>query len=243
MVKVVPLGGEVDWPNDEGVLGVVGVAPWATIEFLNCFYSQVAATKDWNYPQILIDINTKIPSRGRHFDLGEPDPSPTIKATIQELRDSGATAVVVACNTAHLLFERWSKVDGIHVLNIFAAVAHDLDRKGSRVATVLSSFNLWKAAAYETYLSEVGTRYESLTEKDASRVAEVIESVKRTSTITEKDHQFLTELGKSLRNQGVDTVILGCTELSQCKEIFESMGLICVDSNEALAIEAITAIS
>jgi aspartate racemase len=102
MPKIKPLGGEVDWPIDEGTLGIVGVAPWATLEFCKVLYTRVLATKDWHYPRVIVDINTKLPSRGRYFQLGETDPSPAIKESISELHLQGATVVVVPCNTAHV---------------------------------------------------------------------------------------------------------------------------------------------
>ena len=77
-----PPGGDVNWPEDEGTLGIVGVAPWATINFCKLLYGLIKAEKDWHYPRIIADINTKIPSRGRYFQLGETDPSPAIAMTI-----------------------------------------------------------------------------------------------------------------------------------------------------------------
>lgn len=53
----------------DGIVGVVGVAPFSTVEFLKILYGLVLAEKDWHYPRVICDINTKIPSRGRHFEL------------------------------------------------------------------------------------------------------------------------------------------------------------------------------
>ena len=50
-------------------VGIVGVAPWATIDFLKCFYGKLRVEKDWEYPHLIIDLDTQIPSRGRYFDL------------------------------------------------------------------------------------------------------------------------------------------------------------------------------
>ena len=85
MPTISPPGGDVSLSADEGVIGVVGVAPWATLDFLNALYKRVPATKDWHFPRVLCDVNTKLPSRGRHFELGERDPSPFIKDSIAEL--------------------------------------------------------------------------------------------------------------------------------------------------------------
>ena len=63
MPKIEPVNQEVNWNKEEGTLGIVGVAPWATIEFCKSFYSKIKAVKDWHYPRVIVDINSKIPSR------------------------------------------------------------------------------------------------------------------------------------------------------------------------------------
>ncbi|WP_323018058.1 hypothetical protein [Castellaniella sp.] len=65
------------------------------VGFSGALYSLVPATKDWHYPRVLTDINTKLPSRGRHLDLGERNPAPYIRETIEELAVQGATCAVV----------------------------------------------------------------------------------------------------------------------------------------------------
>ena len=104
MPRIAPPGGVVDWPESEGTLGVVGVAPWATLDFCRVLYQAVRASKDWHFPRLLLDINTKIPSRGRHLQLGETDPSSAIAATIAELAEMGVGRVsipVASCMVAH----------------------------------------------------------------------------------------------------------------------------------------------
>jgi len=67
MPNLKPPGGEVSWSNDEGVIGVVGVAPWATLDFLRALYSRVPAQKDWHFPRVIADINCKLPCNTAHI--------------------------------------------------------------------------------------------------------------------------------------------------------------------------------
>src|SRR5690348_692419 len=142
MPRILPPGGEVDWPQDEGVLGVVGVAPWATLDFARALYRQVNARKDWHYPRVLLDINTKLPSRGRHLQLGETDPSEAIAATIDELARQGATLAVVVCNTAHILFDRWSRNAPIPILHIIEETVRAAQGAGACKVVALASASL-----------------------------------------------------------------------------------------------------
>lgn len=239
MPHVAPGGGQVDWPSEEGTLGVVGVAPWATLDFLRAFYARVKATKDWHYPRVIADVNTKLPSRGRHLELGEADPSPLIAETIAELVAQGASVVVVPCNTAHLLHERWAKAAGAQLPHIVEETARALSRCGVRRAVALTSRALRSAGLYERFLREQGVDPIALDDRMASVVAQAIESVKRQGTI---DAQLLRQLAAGLGDlarRGVDGVALGCTELASVQPLCVAAGLTLAESNDALAAAAL----
>jgi aspartate racemase len=239
MPRILSPGGEVAWPADEGVLGVVGVAPWATIDFCKALYQQVAARKDWHYPRVLLDINTKIPSRGRHLQLGETDPSPAIAATIRELAEQGATLAVVVCNTAHILFDRWSRDLPIPVLNIIdETIRLVIASKASRVAS-LASKSLAESGVYARAAERAGVRSHSISERYQSYVSGFIESIKVSGATTAADDANLAELVAHLRASGADGIILGCTELSVLQAPLIAAGFRTVDSNHALARAAL----
>jgi aspartate racemase len=103
-----PMNDVVRWNPAEGIIGVVGLSPAATADFYQRLIALTPARKDWDHARVLIDSNPKIPSRGRHLELGEPDPSPFIRRAIDGLVERGATVVAVPCNTAHILYERYA---------------------------------------------------------------------------------------------------------------------------------------
>lgn len=237
MPKIIPSGGEVDWPVNEGTLGVVGVAPWATIEFCKIFYSYVAAKKDWHYPRVLLDINTKLPSRGRYLQLGEKDPSPDIALTIEELANQGATLAVVVCNTAHILYDKWAKASPIPVLNIIEETMREVkDLKPSKIS-VLVSASLAAHGVYDKQAKDNGISCYSLNNDEQELVSATIEAVKINGRISPdvRVNKFL----KKLILEGVSLVIGGCTELSQLRPLCEELGLVFVDSNDVLARSAL----
>lgn len=243
MPRILPAGGEVDWPRNEGVLGVVGVAPWATIDFLRAFYALVPATKDWHFPRVLSDINTKLPSRGRYFQLGERDPSPFIAETIAELKAMGATAAVVPCNTAHLLFDRWAAGAEIpipHIVEETVALATEQD---ARTACAFTSGSLAQFDLYGSILERRGVDCYRLATEDQSTVTRLLEEVKATGGFTQAGLAECDRLCKKLRSAGVDTILLGCTELSGLMPRLREHGLRAIDSNHALARKALDLVS
>ena len=124
MSPAYPMNATYRWDPAEGIIGVVGVAPAATADFYQRLVALTTAAKDWEHVRVLIDSNPKIPSRGRHLELGEADPSPFIRAAISALAARGATVIAVPCNTAHILYPRFA--DGapglvVHLIEVTVA--------------------------------------------------------------------------------------------------------------------------
>lgn len=239
MPTIRPRGGEVDWPEDEGVIGVVGVAPWATLEFCKTLYAQVRATKDWHYPRVVADINTKIPSRGRHLQLGEEDPSPFIAATIAELHAMGATVVVVPCNTAHILYQTWAANAPVPVPHIVEETVSLALEAGARRICPLTSSSLASFDLYGRLTEQSGLQCRRLDADEQRLVSRMIEEVKQEGSLSEPTLGELETFAARLRADAVDACLLGCTELSGTREHLARHGIEGFDSNVALARAAI----
>lgn len=241
MPTIHPPGGEVDWPVDEGCIGVVGVAPWATIDFLKALYAQVPATKDWHFPRVIADINTKLPSRGRHLELGEADPSPAIAATIDELAAQGATVVVVPCNTAHLLHARWAAHAPVPVPHIVQATVQAVAAAGATRVVPFVSAALRRDGLYARTLQARGLDAVDPGDDGAALVTAIIDDVKRRGAATPTHADGMRRLLRRLRRDGVDGIALGCTELAALQAWGEAEGCVVAESNTALAASALAA--
>ncbi len=239
MPKIVPPGGEVDWPREEGALGVVGVAPWATLEFCRALYGAVAATKDWHFPRVLLDINTKLPSRGRHLQLGETDPSEAIAETIVELADMGATLAVVVCNTAHILYDRWGKNPPIPILHIIEETVAAAHAAGAAHVAPFVSASLADSDLYGAQADARDLACTRLAGGDQRAVNDFISAVKVAGGLNAEQRASATDLIARLKAARVDTVIAGCTELSVLEPLCTSAGVRFIDSNTALAHAAL----
>lgn len=239
MPTIKPRGGDVAWPADEGVIGVVGVAPWATLQFLKTLYAQIQAAKDWLYPRVIADINTKIPSRGRHFQLGEEDPSPFIAATIAELHGQGATVVVVPCNTAHVLYETWAKDAPVPVPHIVEETVSLAAEAGATRIAPLTSSSLADFDLYGRFAGQRGLQCRRPDAEEQRLVSGMIEEVKQDGTLSEASLANADAFASRLRADGVEGVLLGCTELSGLLDRLAPHGLKGFDSNVALARAAI----
>ncbi|CAJ1773180.1 TPA: aspartate/glutamate racemase family protein [Aeromonas hydrophila] len=239
MPTIMPNEPLASWPCDEGVIGVVGVAPWATIDFLQSLYSLVVADKDWDYPRVISDINTKIPSRGRYLELGERSPVPFIKATIKELTAIGATVVIVPCNTAHILYHEWSSNSQVIIPNIIQETVQDMLQQSAKRVSVLASAAVDKYDLYHKPLVEAGLSVIRLSELQQSLVSAAISDVKVNGTLSEDMVDKIDSLLRDLSRQGAEGIILGCTELKCITSRCYLHNLVVSESNMALAKAAL----
>lgn len=240
MPRILPVDDAVSWPADEGVIGVVGVAPWATIDFLKALYAQVAAEKDWHYPRVLCDINTKLPSRGRYLELGERDPSPFIAETIAELAHQGATLVVVPCNTAHILYSAWVAEAPVGVPSIVDAAVAAVD--AATLVAVFASRQAYQHGLYERALRVSGRNMVALEPGQIDLISVVIAAVKTAGQVPQALLEQVESLLQSLALRGVEALILGCTELTDLEAVARRYLPCVVDSNAALARAALLGI-
>lgn len=241
MVKIDPIYPAVSWPADEGVLGVVGVAPWATLDFCQQLYALTKVEKEWEYPRLIIDNNSKIPSRGRHLQFGERDPSPWIQATIDTLAEMGATVAVVPCNTAHILWPRWSQNSAIPLVSIIDATASSVRKKAACVA-LLGSELLCASGLYQQALAATGCTTVALSSAEQQIVSDCIAAIKVARRVPKPLLAQLYGCVSQLETRGVTTLILACTELSLLKGSAVWQGLEIVDSNASLAQASLEAI-
>ena len=231
----------VTWPTNEGVIGVVGLAPWATLDFCRKVYQLTPASKDWHYPRLLIDANSKIPSRGRHLELGETDPSPFIAATIHELAVAGATVAVVPCNTAHIMYSAWAANSAIPIISIIDATLSVMQKKRTTVA-IMGSQYLSDSGLYQRHLIDKGYATTKLTGIQQQTITYCIDQLKKVSHPSSDVVAAMQDLVKSLFLDGVGTAILACTELSILHDYPIWATLTVVDSNTELARSALRSV-
>lgn len=229
-----PMNDVVRWDPGERIIGVVGVAPAATADFYRKLVVMTPAKKDWEHVRVIIDSNPKIPSRGRYFELGETDPSPYIRQSMLDLYRAGATVMAVPCNTAHILYARYTvNLPGVDVPNMVQCTADALLKAATslpRSTVVFASRLTMEHELYRHVLARHG-----VTTLDVSatqgEVSALIEAVKQGQNLDVCRKRMLHVLS---RYPNADSVILGCTEISLLLDQSDCTYPL-VDSNVALA--------
>ena len=194
------------------IIGVLGLSPYATIDFLRKLADVTPAKKDWEHLRVIMDLNTAIPSRGRALDLGEEDPTSYMKEAIKRIAKNGANIIVVPCNTAHIFYSRFTEGIDIKVLNIIEETSNYILAKNSCIKKVgvIASKNTVKSELYNKFLSK--NTVEVIAPENQAEVSAIIENVK-IGLDNEETKNRAIKVAQGLIERGAEGIILGCTEI------------------------------
>ena len=194
-----------------GVLG--GMGPMATVDFLQRLYRRSSAVRDQDQIPVLAYIASTVPDRSA-FLLGTgPDPYPEMLCAMRWLRQGGADAVAIPCNTAHYWADSLERDTGVRLVHIVGAVANHFSRTDDRPRSVglLASRGTLKADLYSSRLAALGIRCLAPDIRIQGGIDTAINLVKAGRPIEAESFALAAE--RALVDQGVEALILACTEM------------------------------
>jgi aspartate racemase len=196
-----------------GVLG--GISPQATMDFEARVHrvSQALIPQDRNhgYPPMMVWYSRRLPIRvdadGRPVTPREIDPGLVEAAAWLGPR---VDFLVIPCNAAHVGTPQVAAAAGRPVLSMIDVVLEDVARRGWRGAGVLGFGGA--PAIYLDPLKASGVRCETI---DASLQGRLDAAILRLMEGREgaPERETARAAVGTLRGQGVDGVVLGCTEI------------------------------
>lgn len=215
-----------------GILG--GMGPEATILLQRKVMDAVPVHNDADHIPLLIDMNPQVPSRIAHLIEGTgADPGPTLAAMACRLRNAGAVALAMPCNTAHYYAGAITTAVDIPLLNVIdlaAAYASTAVGSGGRVG-ILASPAVRRTGLFERALGVAGISVIWPERDDATLAA--IKTIKAEGPVAAA-RAALTDASSELALAGADFQIIACSEFSLIAENI-APGVIAVDSIDLLA--------
>lgn len=221
-----------------GVLG--GMGPLATADFLEKFVRLNPAEKDQDHPQVVVFSNPHIPDRIGPILRGDPEsPLPALIESARKLQDFGATVLTMPCHTAHYWHSQVTAALVIPFLHIADATCEEL-REESRTVALLSTRATLTAGFYQQRFEAMGLPYVVPGDEEMERfVLPAIAAVKRDEV--DVATQLFTRVSDRLFRQGVEVLVLACTELPVIlQQVDTSLRQSCVDPTYALAKMCVT---
>jgi aspartate racemase len=132
------------------------------------------------------------------------------------LESYGADLIAIPCNTAHLFWRELSNATKIPILNIVEETIDEIEKSFSgqpvKIA-VLSTMGTVKSALYQKALARRGFVPMIPSDNTQRAVHGAINSVKA-QVERESAKRIVESAVQTIREDGADGVILGCTELA-----------------------------
>ncbi len=206
-------------PKNKHIVGIIGgMGPEATVELQRLIVKYTPAKCDQDHIEVIAHNNPSIPDRTK--SLAEDDGrsySAAVIASGNTLIKAGATILCMPCITAHARFEYIQAALSRKLINLVDLVAEKIltDKYKQPVAILSTEGSKREGVIARSFLKSQITFV--LPNDDCQiKVSETIGNIKAgRKGIAEKT---LEQIIKDLKQQGIITLLLGCTELAMLED-------------------------
>ncbi len=220
------------------VLGVLGgMGPLATVDFLRKLIEETPAERDEDHIPVIVYSVPQIPERPLAINGGGESPLPALLEGIRTLKQAGAVAIAIPCNTAHYWYDDMVREGGLPIVHIADAALAELASRCPRGATVglIGTRGTLAAGFFQQRLAAHG--YRCIVNSDADQeqlVSTAIKHVKRNEL--DAASALLETAVTRLAREGAARVVLACTETPVVLDrLSPQTASLCVDATRALA--------
>jgi aspartate racemase len=193
-----------------GVIG--GMGPVATLDFFDRILKRTKAVRDEDHLRVIIDNNTKIPSRDAASKGEGPSPGAAIAATARGLQDAGADFIVMACNTAHAYEAEIRAAISVPFLSMIDETVKAVHELRPERVGLLAADPCLRARLYQDAFAKAGLDLVLPPAESQRTLQELINRVKAGDT-GETVRRSIATLAKKLEAQGAEVIVAGCTEV------------------------------
>ena len=194
-----------------GIIG--GMGPAATVDLMAKVLAATPARRDEEHVPLLVWNVPQVPSRPAAIRGEGPSPLPDLLEAARFLEGAGATALAIACNTAHHWAADLGREVGIPLLHIADAALEELSRREPPVRRValLGTRATLALGIYGEPLARGGIGVDLPTEDEQAAVDRAIAHVKA-GDLEGACAEFVP-VARAALGRGAQAIVLGCTEL------------------------------
>lgn len=198
-------------------IGIVGgMGPMTDVLLQQLIHEATPVTRDQDHIPVICYTNPQIPDRTESLRSdGGASFAAAIAETARAVETAGASVIVVPCNTAHARLPEIQAAVQAPVLDMIATTVTYVTAKYPAFLNigVLATTGTRNARIYDDAFRSTHRRVLSPSGRDQHHLMELIYAVKARQH-TDADLVTLRLLIESLKKEGAELVILGCTELS-----------------------------
>ncbi len=136
-----------------------------------------------------------------------------ILKSARNLEDAGAEIIIIATNTIHKIFEKFTMEINTPMISIMDATAEAIKEKGITRVGLLGTIFTMQSNFYQNSLSKYGIEVIVPIKEDQEYVNTVIWEELTHHVLTLESKKGYSEVIKRLKSKGAEGVILGCTEI------------------------------
>lgn len=194
-----------------GILG--GMGPAATVDFYSKLIAATPAATDQEHLRVMIWADPSIPDRTQAIIGGGEDPTDSLAAGAQKLKDAGAAFYVVTCNGAHAFLPAVrEKVDLEYLSIVEVTTEHIAALPYASAAGLLATEATLAAGLYQESFARQGIDPVVPDAEGQHVVMEAIYAVKAGTLTMEQEHA-LVAVAEGLVEDGADVIVAACTEI------------------------------
>lgn len=210
---------------------LAGMGPRSTSPFLELVLDQCqqqyGAKNDIDFPHILIYSLPTPFYIDREID--EDALRKSIEDGIKKLEACDVDFIAIPCNSAHKYFDSLVKEVKVPVLNIIDEALKNIEKNST--VTIFATETTISSGLYQTGIQDCGCKYyfDSSWQPKINEIIKMIKANIDIEGVREKWESLIDEVV----NNGIDTVIIACTDLNVVLKKSERVNII--DSSESLA--------
>lgn len=227
-------------PEQAPLLGILGgMGPLATVDFLGKLTRSLPVTCDQQHLPWITLSQPGMPDRSQSIQNGSDAPLPYLRQGVAWLAEQNVSLICIPCSTSHFWFDQMQEASTTPILHIADATIEELRRDTTRQTgpiAVLATRGTIKSGIYRDRLLQAQCAPEELSEADQTAVDDIIRAVKTGHLADARLNMHA--LQTRLTQRGIDTAILGCTELPLAHDA-ASAPLLGIDVTLALARTAL----
>lgn len=195
-------------------LGIVGgLGTETSCSF--CFsVNQQVKKSSADQPHIIMD-NVPVPkeveraiAHGKH----SPEMGLLLEDSVRRLNQSGASLIVIPCNTVHVFIDKLREQSTVPILSIIEETANECVKLGFQKVGILASSTTTKQKLYEKKLGEKKIKLLTPNDREQEFLSGCIVKILN-NRLEKEDKQKIIEILERLQKNGAEAIILGCTDL------------------------------
>lgn len=217
-----------------GILGGMGTE--ATTYFYNKLMSYDMAESDQEHLRVILYNNSKIPDRTSYLLYGTNSPLSELQKSVAMLENCLVDFIVIPCNTSHYFYDELCRGTKVPIINIIDEVADEiLSIQTNRRIGLLASTGTIRAKVYEHVFSNYRLELRTPAISEQEVINTTIYDIKSNKLSGTNFAEFCSVVSEYRARNRIDTLVLGCTELSIIKGKIPNLNIAVIDSNELLA--------